>query len=288
MDSVSPCTCTRTWRAFPSRTSIEDAELVMRKLPAELSPATRRHVAQLMHRLLAMAVYPARLRAANPLPEGFMPKVKRVKAFVYLYPAEDEQLLRCELVDLGERMLFGFLAREGMRAGEALDWPSHDLKLGTVRLDENKTDDPRTWKLADDTAEALRRWWVASGSPKAGRVFRTADGRTIPESHLAGRFRMLLKDVAKLGRAELFERSKTRQPIRAHDLRATFVTLALALGRSETWVADRTGHKSSVMINRYRRAARTAAELGLGWLAPMHETIPELAALKNVRTLTAG
>ena len=47
--------------------------------------------------------------------------------------------------------------------------------------------------------------------------------------------------------------------------------LALAIGRSEAWVADRTGHKSSVKINRYRRAARTAAELGLGDMLPLVE-----------------
>ncbi len=58
-------------------------------------------------------------------------------------------------------------------------------------------------------------------------------------------------------------------PIRVHDLRGTFVTLALASGKTETWVADRTGHKSSIMINRYRRAARSASELGLGLLAPL-------------------
>jgi hypothetical protein len=38
----------------------------------------------------------------------------------------------------------------------------------------------------------------------------------------------------------------------------------------------RTGHRSSQMINTYRRTARTYAELGLGELAPMAEAIPEL------------
>jgi hypothetical protein len=76
----------------------------------------------------------------------------------------------------------------------------------------------------------------------------------------------------------LFERDETRQPIRLHDTRATFITIALANGRSEAWVQDRTGHRSSVMINRYRRAARTAAELGLGELAPLDRAIPELAS----------
>jgi hypothetical protein len=62
-----------------------------------------------------------------------------------------------------------------------------------------------------------------------------------------------------------------------HDLRATFITLALATGRTEAWIADRTGHRSSQMINRYRRPARTVADLGLGWLAQMCDAVPELA-----------
>jgi len=85
-------------------------------------------------------------------------------------------------------------------------------------------------------------------------------------------------------RAELYETSKTRRQIRVHDLRATFVTLALATGRTETWVADRTGHKSSMMINRYRRAARTVEELGLGWLVPLDEAIPEIRCRVSRRT----
>jgi integrase len=64
--------------------------------------------------------------------------------------------------------------------------------------------------------------------------------------------------------------------LRAHDLRATFVTISLAQGKSETWVTDRTGHKSSIMLYRYKRAARTHAEAELGALAPLHEAIPEL------------
>lgn len=89
---------------------------------------------------------------------------------------------------------------------------------------------------------------------------------------------MLRDDLhaAHIDRAELFESSKSRRQIRVHDLRATFVTLSLANGRTETWVADRTGHKSSVMINRYRRAARTVEELDLGWLAPLDEAVPEI------------
>ncbi len=57
--------------------------------------------------------------------------------------------------------------------------------------------------------------------------------------------------------AQPFEGSATRQRFRAHDLRATFVTIALATGKSQTWVSDRTGHDGHSMIERYRRKART-------------------------------
>ena len=74
--------------------------------------------------------------------------------------------------------------------------------------------------------------------------------------------------------AELFEGSETRQRFRAHDLRGTFVTVALATGKTETWVSDRTGHGGHSMIERYRRKART---WNLGGLAPLYAAIPELA-----------
>jgi integrase len=66
--------------------------------------------------------------------------------------------------------------------------------------------------------------------------------------------------------------------MRGHDLRATFVTINLANGKTETWISDRTGHKSSQMIARYRRMARTHAELNLGDLTPLASAIPELSA----------
>jgi hypothetical protein len=54
---------------------------------------------------------------------------------------------------------------------------------------------------------------------------------------------------------------------------ATFVTLSLASGKTESWVADRTGHRSSNMINRYRRQARQVVELNIGTLAPLYEAL---------------
>ena len=96
-------------------------------------------------------------------------------------------------------------------------------------------------------------------------VFVDECGEEIGENHAAEWYREHLR-AAGITRPVLFEKSKARQPIRLHDTRATFITIALANGKSEAWVQDRTGPRSSVMINRYRRAARTAAELGLGEL----------------------
>jgi hypothetical protein len=77
-------------------------------------------------------------------------------------------------------------------------------------------------------------------------------------------------------RLQLFKATKTRDAYDVHAHRVTFVTLALAAGRTETWVTDRTGHKSSQMVHNDKRVARTADGLELGWLKPMHEVIPEL------------
>jgi integrase len=84
---------------------------------------------------------------------------------------------------------------------------------------------------------------------------------------------------AGVTRAQLFEQSGKRIRLRAHDLRATFITLALMNAQTEDWVRTRTGHKTSQMIARYRREAATAEELGLGRLRPLHEAIPELAEI---------
>jgi integrase len=267
--------------------ALEDAERVMRSLPPGRvrTAATRRHVAQLIHRVLALAVFPLRIIKTHPLPPGFRPKLGPPRAKGYVYPDEDAALMRCAAVPLCWRVLYGFLDREGPRVSEAaaLDLADVDLRRGVVTLDVNKTDDPRAWALGPDVVRALRAWvaWreAAAGAPlpRSAPMFCDEAGERIGEGSLAAQFREHL-EAAGVDRAALFEHNAKRQRIRAHDLRATFVTLALANGRTETWVADRTGHKSSDMINRYRRAARTAGELALGWLAPLDASIPELAS----------
>jgi integrase len=63
---------------------------------------------------------------------------------------------------------------------------------------------------------------------------------------LAGTLRHHLR-LAGITRPQLLAGSNGRRHVWAHDLRATFITISLAMGKSETWIADRTGHKSSAV-----------------------------------------
>lgn len=268
--------------------TLKHAQGVLRRIPAKASRSTRRHVAQLMVRVFNLAVYPSEILERSPLPRGFLPKVGRRKAGAYLYPDEDRALLACVETESGGvplvyRVLYGFLAREGMRsASEALNltWADLDLERGAIRLDTNKTDDPRAWTLDPGVVAALAKWHKLQGKPaKSARVFAEIEDA----GHLARKFRELHLPAAGITRPELFENTKARKHITAHNLRATFVTIALANGRTSDWVTDRTGHKSTGQIATYKRAARMVEELDLGPLAPLNEAIPELRSARVVQ-----
>jgi integrase len=268
--------------------TLEHAERVLAKLPVDLAPRTRKLVAQCMRKVLSLAVYPGRYLPSNPIPREWMPKVPKSanKAKSYLYPAEDAKLLQCAGVPLERRLVYGILAREGMRASELsrLRWRDVDLEHGRVRLDRNKTDDPRAWALSPDVVSTLAWWQEETGGEDDDPLIRVdlANGAwwlrgslTDPDKH-PGDLR-----TAGVTRPELFERSPSRQPIRLHDLRATFVTVSLANGKTEQWVTDRTGHKSSQMIATYARQARTWAETRLGVLGALDALLPEAAPDSN-------
>lgn len=259
--------------------TLDHAESVMRAMPSDLAPASRRQVAQVMHRLCMMSVFPLRIMPSNPLPKGFLPKVGPGKAKGWIYPDEEARLIGSSNVPLEWRVFYGFLHREGPRRSEAvrLTWADFDLERGAVTLDENKTDDPRAWALSPGVTEsirALREMRANAGGDVSddALVFVDEHGESIAKWHAAATYREHLQ-AAGITRAILFERSRSRQPIRLHDTRATFITVSLATGKSEAWVQDRTGHRSSTMINRYRRIARTVAELGLGGFVRMDEAL---------------
>jgi integrase len=212
----------------------------------------------------------------------------------YLFPAEEAAFQGNITVPLVRRLLIGFCAREGLRKENAvtLEWGDLVLDQGEeamVVLDMTKNGRGGSWVLDAGTAESIRRWRTIC--PSTRYVFpasalplhrRTDEDRPLYADHLAAELRDGLQE-AGVKRSKLFERGEHRIRLRAHDLRATFVTLALAAGKTEDWVVTRTGHGSSQMIALYRRQAKTAAELKLGWLKPLHEIVPELAGLGEAR-----
>jgi integrase len=200
-----------------------------------------------------------------------MGPIKRTPTrFRLLYPDEDKQVLSSNDVDIEHLWLWGFLAREGCRISEALalKWRDIDTERAVINLDRNKTRSPRTWRLGQNVARARHEKRRRDCGEAGDRVFHV----TLNENSAAKQFRRDLK-AAGITRGELYERTPERSPIRAHDLRGSFVTLALAMGKTEAWVMDRTGHVTSWMLNRYGRQARFASELGLGWFALMDELL---------------
>lgn len=254
--------------------SFDHASLVLSKLPVDRvrRDATRRHVAQIMGRLMHVAVFPGRLIVATPLPRGWLPKIKDRRHYSCLYPREEALLLAHEASSAAFRLFCGILNREGMRLSELFDsaWKQWNLVEGTFTTAKTKTDDPRMWAIRPDVAEALRLWRDHVGTD--ARPFAPLDQELTDRTKIAEAFRDAIK-AAGVDRAELFETTEHTGQLRAHDMRATFVTLALAEGKPDTWIRDRTAHKSTSMIDRYRRAARQFAELSVGSLPDLVEAL---------------
>ena len=264
--------------------TVDHAERAMRSLPAGLRPATRRQYAQSLRRVLELAAYPLRLIPSNPLPRLFLPRVRNDLALQVLFSDEEAKLMACEAVPLAHRMFYGFLARVGFRKSEAigdpgtgaepLRWRDFDLARGVVRVSRSKTEKPRPVALDPDVCAALEAWKAMQNPSEAAPVFA---GVAPAEAWL---FREHLL-AAGVDRAELHTPAKDSLAVRVHDLRATFVTVSLATGRPDTWIRDRTGHKTISMLDRYRRAARTLEELNAGPLAPMLNAVAGLGVTRE-------
>ena len=260
------------------------ADLVLTKLPPALKPATRRHVAQLVNRIVRLAQFTG-IIDRSPLPPGWVPSVPSADSLAKesLLPSEEKRLL-CGRNAAGEvavplefRVLYAFLHREGMRKGEAkaLAWANVNRGNGVVALDENKTDRPRSWVLQPATRRMLEAWHLLQSEPKAGLVFNAIGAPSW------ARLALLYRDhcqAAGIDRARLFERKANKLQLRAHDMRAFFVTAGMFAGHDAMWITDRTGHTSLGMLRRYERDVRRWRELGEIPVDADRE-IPEIAAV---------
>lgn len=254
-----------------SAVKVEHLEAVLRGFPPSLATSSRRQMLSRLHRLLDLAVYPAKYLDHNPMPRGFKPRAGR-RAFPFLYPEEEARLLARRSIPLYRRIAYGLAARLGLRIGEVfgLRWEDVDLVHGVLRLGEHKTAEhtgARVVPVDEATLRVLVWWHKASGG----------EGRVIGVGTSSGD--QIRADLVRVGalRRELHETTKSARAFSFHGLRRTFVTLSLGVGRTEDWVMRRTGHTSSAMLNRYRISASNAAELRLGWLHPFDESIPEIA-----------
>jgi integrase len=260
--------------------SRQHADRVMTKLPPELKRGTRRQVAQLVSRVLHLAVFTGDV-ANHPLPRGWLPKAPKSASVAKesLLPSEEAKLLAGRdasgrtVVPLEHRVAYAFLGREGMRKGEieGLTRADIDLKKRMVSLDENKTDRPRSWVLDVGVVQMLEQWFELQRRDSTDRVFPT-----IAWDKLAPAFRAHCEAVG-IDRARLFERKANKLRLRAHDMRAFFVTAAMYAGKDMLWITDRTGHTSLGMLRTYERDVRRWRELGE---APVDVAlaIPEIAA----------
>ncbi len=255
----------------------EHCDRVLRVLPAHLEQNSRRHVAQLVNRVLNLAAF-AGYATHNPLPRGWVPRRGAKKDVPVLYPSEDAALLACRTVPLGYRLYYGLLHREGGRRSEtaALRWAEIDLENGVIQLDKNKTNHARWWKTGPGVIEALRAWHELRGRPQAEElVFVELSGKALDLDRMAERIREHL-ELADVKRARLFSKGKNTVRFGTHGFRHSFTTRALASGKTDDWVRQRTGHRSTELLT-YREAARSLVELDLGEVAPLVEAIPELA-----------
>ena len=160
-----------------------------------------------------------------------------------------------------------------MRKGEAepLTGADVDLEQGIVSLDLNKTDRPRSWVLNPGVAAVLRKWNETSGGKKGHAVFQG-----IKWDKLAPTYRAHCEAVG-ITRARLFEKKANKMHLRAHDMRAFFVTAGCTRARTRSWITDRSGHTTLGMLRTYERDVRRWRELGES-PADTESAIPEFAA----------
>jgi integrase len=254
--------------------TLDDYERAMAALPVTCKTgSTRRQYSQIICYLIGKACYPFRHIDSNPIPDGARPKASKPPEFPFVYPSEDLKLMRCGAVDFDFRAFTGFCVREGVRESEAtaLTWRHFDLEhpLGVVTTNLTKTGETRTWPLCAGTRDALLA--LRALRPEAADtdlVFLNL-GRA---DDLAEKLRTSLQ-LAGVQRAELYDNAEGREMLRFHDLRASFITIALANNRTEAWITDRTGHTTSQMLYRYKRKARRAVELELGDWTPLDEAL---------------
>jgi integrase len=236
----------------------------MRLVSEDLSDASFRHHAQVLRRVLKLAVELGLIEKWPLGPNCKLPKIdkKKTPIYTFVYPAEDALLLACEDVAFEYRVLWGFIVREGLRISEAhrIRWEHIDRSFprGILRVPETKTGRALEFVFEPGTLAALDELRRRMPNEPGPFTWLTASAL----DRVAFRVRAHLVK-AGCDRTTLLYSSGRQRRLREHDLRATFVTLAKLAGRDDAYISAKTGHESSTMIQRYNHSKATLEQLEL-------------------------
>lgn len=254
-----------------------------------MSQATKRHMYMVTHRLFELAVRPGRLRTTNPVGDDLLPAKGPSKNYGFLYPQELVDTLGCTDIHIARRVYYAMGTYTGLRKASlnALRWGSIDFEHKTIVSLVSKNDEPQMFAQSDphllglsSLIELLRRYREYLGWPDDHELI-------LPKLHCkkdgeAAKLRDDL-DCAGITRRDLFLKSEKNEPLRFHDLRATFVTWARRAQKGDGWISDRTGHLTQAVMHRYNRAARTLNDLKIDPFPDVSLAIPELRDLNVTR-----
>ena len=164
LDRITLDDCDRVMSSLPAPKPLEAAQARGRgkgirrgpkKAPSKrrrtgLSPASRRHVAQVVSKLMALATYPGRHIAASPIPKGWLPKVKQTRA---KSPPSPERGRRADGLSRSASTRPSVLRRAGAR-GYA------PIRSGWIAVDRHQSRRGRRsrWTRTRPTIHVLGRW----------------------------------------------------------------------------------------------------------------------------------
>jgi integrase len=275
----------------------QDIERVLAAAPRRvrgkrsLRRASKYQLFQVVRRMFDLAIRPGRLRDDSPVSDYLKPGKDSGKLYEFLYPSDVLDLLRCTAIPVGRRVLYALAVYTGLRKGSlyALTWGRVDWQNGTLTSLRSKTGVTQVFSIDADLVEMLARWHAFQGRPPNGSRIVAGLDIDVKREHEATVLRDDLR-AAGVTREDLGlsgdELPDNAQPIRFHDLRATFVTWAKRAGRGNGWIGDRTGHLTPEMVARYDRGARRLADLRYDPFPSLDKAIPELwEHVDNVRSI---
>lgn len=258
-------------------------EALKRRKGKPLSQATKRHIYAVVHRLFDLAIKLGKLRKESPINETHLPAKGPRKLYSFLYPHELVALCACEEIPLVRRVYYVLASYTGLRKKSlrAFTWSYFDFEHSALKSLVNKNLHPQLFIVASQEMPGygslmvvMRRYWEHCGRP-TGDTPVIAD---LPGKKDGDAFTLRLDlDCAGIRREMLFTKTDQIEPLRFHDLRATFVTWAKRANQTPGWITDRTGHIGPEQMERYDRGATMLRDLQYVPFPDVSNAIPELS-----------